>query len=519
MSTCPHRPACDGCPLFELSDDEAATRKLERIERSFDSYDVLRELTPTSIEQGNTLAYRNRARMAVSNEELGFYTEGSRQLLPISNCAVHVEPIEHVLEAVRRGFPGDFLGSGVKRIDARWGDGHGVLTFVLEDLDAWMIRRTTEFAAQLSNWGVSVTTVAETGGVLSNEIEVLSEPAAATMKVGGMRFEAPSAAFFQVNVEMLERIHACMRAAMGDEEVLVDAYCGVGTHGIALAQGREVFGFDVAESAIESARANAEKNQVVGRFDVLGADEAAKWQWPTRPHITIANPARAGMTHRFIRTLGDSMTSTLLYLSCEPQTLARDVERLRAVGFHPERAWAFDLMPRTEHVETLVLLRRGEPIELPYESAYRAGKYWPMGVTGPRTESNHATSSVWFARVNGKAPHGQPPARAQHSQMDVRRLRNIGDQSVVQIRLASANVRELRQRMRAWGYPIVGDSEFGVASLNGLMARKEWVDRPLLHCVRVTTAEGVFDAPVPAELLPYFRLPSSYFELPAPEES
>jgi 23S rRNA-/tRNA-specific pseudouridylate synthase len=91
--------------------------------------------------------------------------------------------------------------------------------------------------------------------------------------------------------------------------------------------------------------------------------------------------------------------------------------------------------------------------------------------------------------------------------MEVRRLRNIGDQSVIRVSMQSGDVRQLRQRLRDWGHPVVGDPDYGFDSANALTARSEWLDRLALHCVRVVRGDQVFDAPVPPELLPILKLP------------
>ena len=506
MIQCPHRPACDGCPLFEADQATAADAKLGAIRRAFEPYPELERHAPSSLSTADTLGYRNRARMAVKNGRPGFYTAGSREHLPIEICKVHRPEVEALIDAVRPHLAASPLREAVQYIDVRVGEYASVVTFVV-NRDDGAIRGSLAAVAAGLDAGVSIAIGDDSGAVMPNAPEVVSEPGSAIMLAGTLALEAPPQAFYQVNDDALAVVHAAMRDMLGETELIVDAYCGVGTHGLVLAEGRKVVGFDVSKQAIEAARRNAKNNSVDGKFVATGAADLSDWEWPGGAFATIANPARAGLTPEFVAAAAASPTTQILYLSCEPQTLARDLDRLARRGFVVAETCAYDMMPRTEQVESLVRLERTEAPERIYEGAHDDHKSWPAGVSGPLKPEGKLDHTTWFARLAGKVPHGQPPTYNGRTVIDVRRLRNVGDQSVARIDMQGGDVTELRKRLRDWGYPVVGDTDHGVPAVNAYANRNLWVDRLLLHCARAQKGDETFDADVPGELVPYFRLP------------
>lgn len=506
-TNCQHRPACDGCPLFEYGDDAQTRAKLDRLTAAMRGYPELLEV-PTELIRRADLGYRNRARMVARGGALGFYLAESRDLLPIKECLVHRPELEEALDVVRKHIRAAPMRELTTHVDARLGEEARVVTLVVTRSGDDVVGAARALAAELEGWGVSLSVTPESSAVvLTGEHLNIVEPAAALMKAGELTLEAPPEAFYQVNDEVLESVHEQMRAWMPADLPIVDAYCGVGTHGLVLSQGRAVSGFDENEPAIEAARRNATRNEIAARFDSLSDTELGDFVWPDGACVTIANPARAGVTPQFVEVLTNSPTTHLLYLSCEPETLARDLDRLRRRGFVAKEAAAFDMMPRTSQLETLVLLERGEAPKRGEEGAYDAEKRLPLGVSGPLFTGD-ATSSVWFGRVVGRAPNGAPPHVGDGTAtINVRRLRNVGDHSIVRIEMEGADVAQLRQRMRRWGYPFLGDNDEGIAAVNTLAARREWLDRLVLHAAQIVTEKRTHEAPVPGELMRFLKLP------------
>ena len=153
-------------------------------------------------------------------------------------------------------------------------------------------------------------------------------------------------------------------AGLTGNETVVDLYCGTGTISLVLAgQAKQVIGAEIVPSAIEDARENARRNGLQNaEFICADAKEAAAElaRRGLRPDVISVDPPRKGMAEEVIGYIADMAPRRVVYVSCDPATLARDCQRFEALGYHTLRAEAVDMFPRTHHVETVALLKRME---------------------------------------------------------------------------------------------------------------------------------------------------------------
>ena len=143
--------------------------------------------------------------------------------------------------------------------------------------------------------------------------------------------------------------------------MIFDLYCGTGTIGIILAkEGSKLLGVEISQSAVESARKNAERNGVFAEFVCLDAQKALDDEslLSKKPDVIIIDPPRKGCGEESARKISDFKADRIVYISCNPQTLARDLVEFEKCGYKPEKAVGVDLFPRTGHVESVVLLCR-----------------------------------------------------------------------------------------------------------------------------------------------------------------
>ena len=178
------------------------------------------------------------------------------------------------------------------------------------------------------------------------------------------RLSVPS--FYQVNRDQAEVLYgrALDFAQLTGTETVLDLYCGIGTITLVLARrAGKAIGAEVIPAAIEDAKANAARNGVTNtEFLCADAGEAAQElaRRGLRPDVICVDPPRKGISPEVIDAIAQMSPTRLVYVSCDPATLARDVARLREKGYHLQQAEAADLFPRTGHVETVVLLSKGE---------------------------------------------------------------------------------------------------------------------------------------------------------------
>ncbi|MEN6350995.1 MAG: 23S rRNA (uracil(1939)-C(5))-methyltransferase RlmD [Syntrophomonas sp.] len=192
-------------------------------------------------------------------------------------------------------------------------------------------------------------------------IECLKEGRGYEEKIGEIRFGLSPLSFFQVNTEQAERLARMVREDLelqGGEQVL-DAYCGVGTLALSLAsQVKKVVGVESFPTAVGDAKKNARLNGLSNCRFLTGASERVLPTLSQRFDAVILDPPRAGCQPEVIKAVGRMKIPRVVYVSCEPSTLARDLSRFQQVGYRVEKVRPLDMFPQTYHVETVVKLYR-----------------------------------------------------------------------------------------------------------------------------------------------------------------
>ena len=180
----------------------------------------------------------------------------------------------------------------------------------------------------------------------------------------GLQFKLSVPSFYQVNREQAEVLYgkAVEFAGLTGTETVLDLYCGAGTITLAMSKAaKRVIGAEIVPEAVENARENAERNGISNAEFFLGdaADVAAKLEKEgLRPDVICVDPPRKGLAPEVVDSVAAMGPRRVVYVSCDPATLARDLKRFAGLGYRAERAVAADLFPGTAHVETVVLMSR-----------------------------------------------------------------------------------------------------------------------------------------------------------------
>jgi 23S rRNA (uracil1939-C5)-methyltransferase len=183
-------------------------------------------------------------------------------------------------------------------------------------------------------------------------------------ELGGLRFQLSHGAFFQTNTEMAERLYAIARefADLGGGERVFDLYCGIGTLGLSMARAcDEVWGLEIVEEAVEDAARNAELNGIANaRFVPANARTGIRplVEQAGRPHLVVVDPPRAGLGRKVVRRVIECEAPRIVYVSCNPTTLAPDAAQLHEAGYRLRRVRPVDMFPQTPHIECVALLER-----------------------------------------------------------------------------------------------------------------------------------------------------------------
>ena len=204
----------------------------------------------------------------------------------------------------------------------------------------------------------------KTNVIMGKDSEVLYGDGYIRDRLLDCTFRISPLSFYQVNTPQAETLYrkAAEYAGLTGNEVLLDLYCGTGTIGLTMAKkAREVYGVEIVPEAVEDARRNAGENGISNATFLCGdaALAAATLRRDgVRPDVILVDPPRKGLAEELVGTIDEFSPDRVVYVSCDPATLARDCARFAERGWAVQRACPVDLFPRTAHVETVCLMSR-----------------------------------------------------------------------------------------------------------------------------------------------------------------
>ena len=377
METCPlAAKRCGGCQLLHLPYPQQLAQKQQRLQTLLGRYAKVHPIAGMQ----EPLHYRNKAIGSFAQQGgklvCGLYAEGSHRVLTGADCLLHAPVLNTVLAAVLQAARAcrytaydEDRGTGLLRhvvLRSSHTTGEVLVTLVTAGPQ---LPGSRNFVAQLCKLAPQVKTVVHnvnptaSSAVLGNRERVLYGPGYITDTLCGQTFALSSRSFYQVNPVQTERLYqkAIDLAALTGTETVLDAYCGVGTIGLCAApRAGRLIGVERNPAAVRDAVANAHRNAV--RNARFYAADATAWmvqnQKEVHPDVIFLDPPRAGSTPECLRAVAAMAPKRLVYVSCEPITLARDVAQLQKLGYQPRGFYPYDMFPQTEHVECVVLLSK-----------------------------------------------------------------------------------------------------------------------------------------------------------------
>ncbi|SEM91557.1 23S rRNA m(5)U-1939 methyltransferase [Ligilactobacillus sp. WC1T17] len=336
-----------------------------------------------TLGQNPPYGYRNKAQVPVRKVngklEIGFFKQNSHDFMPLEHFMIQDPRIDEVLLAVRdilRDYHvpayNEELNTGVIRhILVRRGhyskEVMVVLVTRLKDLRqgqkiAQLIQATCpDVVSVLQNVNPKRTNV-----ILGQETKLLAGKETITDTLNDLTFEIGAKSFYQVNPTQTEKLYneAIKRAHLTGEEVVIDAYCGIGTISLNMAKhAKKVYGVEIVPQAIKDAKENAKRNFLAHNTEFeLGDAESwmARWQEKgIKPDVIMVDPPRKGLTESLIESAVLMQPQKIVYISCNPATLVRDLGQFKSRGYEvTQPILPVDQFPQTTHVETVVLMSR-----------------------------------------------------------------------------------------------------------------------------------------------------------------
>jgi len=432
---CPHYADCGGCCFRHMAYEEELEVKRLRVE------DALRRLggvnTAVSVIHGaeNTWRYRNKVQFPVAGGAIGYYRGRSHQVVDIEDCLLQPERAAACRAAVLEWMEEFHVTSYeekshsglVRHLYLRFNRAGETLCCLVvngksvphADRLAQKLRKTCPGLAGL----VLSENTARTNVVLGKSFRVLWGRDWLEEELCGLSFRLSVPSFFQVNRDQTEVLYtrALALAGLTGEETVLDLYCGIGTVSLCMAKrAKRVIGAELVPRAVEDAEDNARRNGLPNAEFFCGDAGAVAKRLASqgvRPDVVCVDPPRKGLAPEVPGILAGMGPERIVYISCDPATLARDAGRFGALGYRVRTAEAVDLFPRTGHVETIVLLRdqRSARDYVYVDYAPESSEYMekmPPRATYPEIKSwvleNHGlkVSSLYISQVKRK--HGLP---------------------------------------------------------------------------------------------------------------
>ncbi len=374
---CPLRKKCGGCQLQNLSYEKQLSFKQVKVIKLLGKYHHVNEI----IGMEHPFHYRNKVQAAFGqrNGEIisGVYQSSTHNIVPVDSCLIEDIKADEIIVTIRKllksfklkPFCDVTMKGFLRHVLIKRGFLSGEIMVVLVT-SVMEFNKESQFVNALLSRHPEITTVVQnvnnkrTSLVLGEESRVLFGSGYIEEELCGFRFRISPKAFYQINPIQTEVLYkkAIDFAELKGEEILLDAYCGTGTIGIIASQkAKNVVGVELNADAVRDAKVNAELNGVknidfyeadAGEFMVEAARNGEKYD------VVIMDPPRAGASLQFLKSLVELSPNKVVYISCNPETLERDLSYLTRKGYRVKKIQPVDMFPHTEHVETVVVLRR-----------------------------------------------------------------------------------------------------------------------------------------------------------------
>ena len=379
---CPVAKLCGGCDFWHMDYEEETRLKAGRVKT------CLNRLGGEALTEVPILAapdchgYRNKAQYPVAQKKgrayAGFFRAGTHDVVENRRCLILPEETDAVKDAVmdyvnqlRVPVYDEASHTGLLRhIYVRRGAVSGQILVCLV-CNGEKLPKVEALLARLRKIPGFTTLVLSVNtqkgnAVLGNKFVTLYGPGYIEDTLCGLNFRLSPRSFYQVNHHQAQRLYetAIEQAGITKNDTVLDLYCGVGTITLAMASAAgKVIGVEVIPQAVEDAKDNARRNGIKNAEFFCGDAGQAALELErngVRPDVVVVDPPRKGLNADTIEALSRMAPRRIVYVSCDPATLARDVALLKQRGYALQSATAADLFPRCAHVETVVLLSKGE---------------------------------------------------------------------------------------------------------------------------------------------------------------
>lgn len=372
---------CGGCQLQHLSYEAQLRAKRAQVVDALIHIGKLPQIpVMETLRAEEPWNYRNKMQFPIGRNSgkivIGCFAQGSHRIINTENC--HIQRAENndlanaareIAEQLHIPVYNEDTHKGVLRhIVGRVGRSNDLMAIIVTATK--QLPRAKDFVRMMRECLPNLVSVHQNiqtyrnNVIMGRDTQLLWGRPTIIDSLGRLNFHISPRSFFQVNTRQAERLYeqALAYADLHGTETVIDAYCGTGTITLFLAQkARKVYGIEIVQPAILDARKNARDNNVKNAEFIVGDATAvmpALYKQGIRPDVVVVDPPRAGCTETVLRTFANMKPQRIVYVSCNPATLARDLAILKELGYLAQEVQPVDLFPQTSHVENVCLLRK-----------------------------------------------------------------------------------------------------------------------------------------------------------------
>ncbi|KRQ87087.1 23S rRNA (uracil-C(5))-methyltransferase RlmCD [Caloramator mitchellensis] len=379
---CPIYELCGGCQIQHLTYEGQLEFKRERVENVINRIGKITDVKiHRTLGMANPYRYRNKVQLPVRREngeiKIGFFKQGTHDVIDIDECFIQDEVADKVVNLTKEWIdkyriePYDEKdGSGLIRhimIRRAFVTGEVMIVIVTNENELpykdefidLMLNNIDGLKSIVHNINNKITNV-----ILGERNILLWGQNYITDYIGKFKFRISPLSFFQVNPVQTNVLYnkALEFADLTGDEVVFDAYCGTGTISLFLAQrAKKVYGVEIVEEAIKNAKENAVENEVKNVEFIVGESEAIIPKLIEKgviPDVVVVDPPRKGCDEKLLHSIANANPSRIVYVSCDPSTLARDLNLLERLGYKTIEIQPVDMFPQTAHVECVTLMSK-----------------------------------------------------------------------------------------------------------------------------------------------------------------
>lgn len=376
---CPYFYRCGGCDFQHLSYSAQITQKCDAALKNLQKLSLLPIAYGGYIAADPAFGYRNKAQFPFGQDldkkpALGFFSPRSHTLISIEHCLLQQEKCNRVIPAIKKAVMAsgnsiydEVRHTGVLRHCIARAGIHGLMVILVtnenlkhkETLINVLKKELPEMTTLIQNINRQKGNI-----ILGNECRVLWGSGYIEDELCGIRFRLKPLAFLQVNPFQAQKLyeHVLALAALTGRETVFDAYCGIGVMSLMLARhAKKVFGVEIVPEAIETAKEAAQLNGISNAEFFTGACEdilPLLIKAENTPDILVVDPPRAGCEESLLKAVAEADIPKIIYVSCNPATLARDLKILAAYGYGCSPVTFVDMFSQTKHIECVVLLSK-----------------------------------------------------------------------------------------------------------------------------------------------------------------